>query len=204
MVARAGAIAVSRKFHEPPRLATTVSRAFHARFTRYQRHGARCPRLDQRATMRQHLTVATPSRTQMHPTLSHAIPRRHRFTTPQKPHDSNGSVSNSEILSRELHATFAELHPLWSITPDQWALHPIRTISLTRGRSHGPHRRVVGIKPQLRLFLSGVTPLRGHYTGSEMVQCSLTGVMLPNWCRAARHGSADILLELLWSRSCRT
>ena len=239
MVARAGAIAVSRKFHEPPRLATTVSLAFHARFTRYQRHGARCPRLDQRATMRQHLTVATPSRTQMHPTLSHAIPRRHRFTTPQKPHDSNGSVSNSEILSRELHATFAELHPLWSITPDQWALHPIRTgamltdrvhglisdklrrgytsgaarppptgptlrtISLTRGRSHGPHRRIVGIKPQLRLFLSGVTPLRGHYTGSEMVQCSLTGVMLPNWCRAARHGSADILLEQLWSKSSR-
>ena len=27
--------------------------------------------------------------------------------------------------SRELHATFVELHPLWSITPDQWALHPI-------------------------------------------------------------------------------
>ena len=35
----------------------------------------------------------------------------------------------------------------------------LRTISLTRGRSHGPHRRVVGIKPQLRLFLSGVAPL---------------------------------------------
>ena len=30
------------------------------------------------------------------------------------------------MLSPELHATFPELHPLWSITPDQWALHPIR------------------------------------------------------------------------------
>ena len=143
------------------------------------------------------------------------------------------------MLSWELHATFVELHPLGSITPDQWALHPIRTgamltdrvhgligdkrqrgytsgaarppptgpalrtISLTRGRSHGPHRRIVGIRPQSRLFLSGVTPLRGHYTCSELVQCSLTGVMLPNWCRAARHGSADILLEQLSSRSCR-
>lgn len=63
----------------------------------------------------------------MRPALSHAIPRRHRLTTPQKPHDSNVSVSGSEIPSRELHATFAGLHPLWSITPDQWALHPIRT-----------------------------------------------------------------------------
>ena len=39
----------------------------------------------------------------------------------------------------------------------------------SQGRSHGPHRRVVGIRPQSRLFLSGVTPLRGHYTSSEMV-----------------------------------
>jgi len=30
VVVRAGAIAVSRKFHESPRLATPVSRAFHA------------------------------------------------------------------------------------------------------------------------------------------------------------------------------
>ena len=157
---------------------------FHARFTSHQRHGARCLRLDQRATRRQHFTVVTPSRLQIRPTLSHAIPRRHRLTTPQKPHDSKGSASNSEMLSWELHATFVELHPLWSITPDQCALHPIRTgamltdrvhdpignkrqrgytsgparppltgptlrtISLTRGRSHGPHRRVVGIRPQ--------------------------------------------------------
>ena len=97
----------------------TVSHAFHARFTRHQRHGARCPRLDQRATMRQHLTVVTPSRRQMRPALSHAIPQRHGLTTPQKPHDSNGSVSNSEMLSWELHATFVELHPLWSIKSDQ-------------------------------------------------------------------------------------
>ena len=157
---------------------------FHARFTRYQRHAARCLRLDQRATRRQHLTVVTPSRPQMRPTLSHAIPRERRSTTAQKPHDPNGSISNSEMLSWELHATFVELHPLWSITPDQWALHLIRTgamltdrvhdpignkrqrgytsgaaqppptgptlrtISLTRGRSHGPHQRIVGIRPQ--------------------------------------------------------
>ena len=62
----------------------------------------------------------------MRPALSHAIPREHRSTTSHKPHDSKGSVSNSEMLSWELHATFARLHPLWSITPDQWVLHPIR------------------------------------------------------------------------------
>lgn len=73
---------------------------------RRERHTARCLRLDQRATTRRHLTVVTPSRPQMRPTLSHAIPHRHRLTTPQKPHDSNGSVSNSEMLSWELHATF--------------------------------------------------------------------------------------------------
>ena len=37
--------------------------------------------------------------------------------------------------------------------------------------------------------------LAGHYTSSEMVQCSLTGAMGPNWCRAARHGS----LTFCWS-----
>ena len=72
----------------------------------------------------------------MRPALSHAIPRRHRLTTPQKPHDSNVSVSGSEIPSRELHATFAGLHPLWSITPDQWALHPIRTGAMLTDRVH--------------------------------------------------------------------
>ena len=54
------------------------------------------------------------------------FPCRHRLTTPQKPHVSNVSVSKFEMLSWELHAAFAGLHPLWSITPDQWALHPIR------------------------------------------------------------------------------
>ena len=72
----------------------------------------------------------------MRPTLSHAIPRRHRLMTPQKPHDSDGSASNSEMLSWELHATFAELHPLWSITPDQWAIHPIRTGAMLTDRVH--------------------------------------------------------------------
>ena len=42
----------------------------------------------------------------------------------------------------------------------------------------------------LKLVTKWCTPLRGHYTSSELVQCSLTGVMLPYWCRAARHGSA--------------
>ena len=40
------------------------------------------------------------------------------------------------MLSWELHATFAELHPLWSITPDQWALHPIRTGAMPTDRVH--------------------------------------------------------------------
>ena len=40
------------------------------------------------------------------------------------------------MLSRELHATFAELHPLWSITPDQWASHPIRTGAMLTDRVH--------------------------------------------------------------------
>ena len=40
------------------------------------------------------------------------------------------------MLSWELHATFAELHPLWSITPDQWALHPIRTGAMLTDRVH--------------------------------------------------------------------
>ena len=109
---------------------------FHARFTSHQRNGARCLRLDQRATTRRHLATITPSRPQMRPTLSHAIPRRHRLTTPQKPHESNGSVSNSEMLWWVLHATFAGLHPLWSITPDQWALHPIRTGAMFTDRVH--------------------------------------------------------------------
>ena len=88
------------------------------------------------------------------------------------------------MLSWELHATFVELHPLRSITPDQWALHPIRTGAMLTDRVHaliddklycgcasyaewtprlnpiphtdapakatydGPHRRVVGIRPQ--------------------------------------------------------
>ena len=72
----------------------------------------------------------------MHPTLSHAIPRRHRLTTPQKQHDFNVLASNSEILVGELHATFPKLHPLRSITPDQWALHPIRTGAMLTDRGH--------------------------------------------------------------------
>lgn len=41
------------------------------------------------------------------------------------------------MLSWELHATFAELHPLRSITPDQWALHLIRTGAMPTDRVHG-------------------------------------------------------------------
>ena len=125
----ADAMTVSRTFHDPPgpaswchaRFTSHQGRPglFHARFTSHQRHGARRLRLDQRATTRRHLTVVTPSRPRTRPTLSHAIPQRHRSTTPQKPHDFNVSVSKSEILAGELHATFAGLHPLRSITPDQ-------------------------------------------------------------------------------------
>ena len=124
---RAGAMAVSRMFHEAPRLTPKFHARFtshqgrpglfHARFTSHQRHGARRLRLDQRATTRRHLTVVTPSRPRTRPTLSHAIPQRHRSTTPQKPHDFNVSVSKSEILAGELHATFVELHPSGSIAP---------------------------------------------------------------------------------------
>jgi len=42
------------------------------------------------------------------------------------------------MLSWELHATFVELHPLWSTTPDQWALHPIRTGATLTDRVHAP------------------------------------------------------------------
>lgn len=40
------------------------------------------------------------------------------------------------MLSWELHATFPMLHPLRSITPDQWALHPIRTGAMLTDRVH--------------------------------------------------------------------
>ena len=38
--------------------------------------------------------------------------------------------------------------------------------------------------PRKFLFLCGVTPFREHYTPSELVQCSLSGAMLPNRCSA--------------------
>ena len=41
------------------------------------------------------------------------------------------------MLSWELHATFPAPHLLWSITPDQWALHPIRTGAMLTDRVHG-------------------------------------------------------------------
>ena len=40
--------------------------------------------------------------------------------------------------------------------------------------------------PRKFLFLGGVTPFREHYTPSELVQCSLSGAMLPNRCSALR------------------
>ena len=42
------------------------------------------------------------------------------------------------MLSWELHATFVALHPLRSITPDQWALHPIRTGAMPTDGVHAP------------------------------------------------------------------
>ena len=38
----------------------------------------------------------------------------------------------------ELRATFPVLHPLWSITPDQLALHPIRTGAMLTDGVHAP------------------------------------------------------------------
>lgn len=51
------------------------------------------------------------------PTLSHAIPRGHGSTTPQKPHDFNVSAPQLEVPSGELHATILELNPLGSVAP---------------------------------------------------------------------------------------
>ena len=42
--------------------------------------------------------------------------------------------------------------------------------------------------PRLSLFLNGVTPLRGYYTGWEVVQCSLTGVSLLLGLTPRTHG----------------
>ena len=49
----------------------------------------------------------------------------------------------------------------------------------------------------------GLHQLAEYYTSSELVQCFLTGVILPNWCRAARQGSAAISLEQQWGRPRR-
>ena len=56
---------------------------------------------------------------QSHPAFSHAIPGELRSTTPQKPHDFNVSISKSEMLAGELHASFPELHPIRNIAPDE-------------------------------------------------------------------------------------
>ena len=93
-----------------------------------KRHSTAAPRLAPRQARRSPLST--------YPTISHAIPRRRKLTEPQKPHDFNVSISKSEILSGELHATFAGLYPLGSIPPDRerysrWeALHPIRACTM--------------------------------------------------------------------------
>ena len=160
------------------------------------------------------------------PGFSHAIPRRPRLTTPQKPHDFNVSVSKSEMLSRELHATFAGLHPIGSIAPDQNGcivtdeVHdPIGnkrqrgyTSRAARSSPTGPTlRTTTPAKGQSQRFL----PKRcGHQTSMTLVPqwCYTTegalhqlgaSAMLPNWCRPARHGSAGISLEQLWGRPRR-
>ena len=76
-----------------------------------KRHSTAAPRLAPRHAKFSPLST--------YPTISHAIPYRHRSTTPQKPHDFNVPVSKSEILAGELHATFPVLHPIGSITPNQ-------------------------------------------------------------------------------------
>ena len=90
-----------------------------------------------------------------------------RIDDTSKPHDFNVSVSNSEMLSWELHATFAVLHPLSSITPDQWALHPIRTGVMPTDRVHG----LIGDKLR-RGYTSGAT--QPPPTGPTLRTISLT------------------------------
>ena len=95
-------------------------------------------------------------------TLSHAIPREHRSPTRQKPHDFNVSKSTPEVPSRELHVTF----------PVPYTGTPVKAAH------DATHRRMADIRPQSRLFLSGVAPLSAalHWVVSSalpryLVQC---------------------------------
>ena len=55
----------------------------------------------------------------------------------QKPHDFNVSVSKSEMLAGQLHATFLGMHPLGSIAPDQNGLNlPDQTSRLIGNKRH--------------------------------------------------------------------
>ena len=58
-------------------------------------------------------------------------------------------------------ASYAEWTPRLNPTP--------HTDTPVKAAHDAAHRRTADIRPQSRLFLSGVTPLRGHYTSSEMV-----------------------------------
>ena len=88
------------------------------------------------------------------------------------------------MLSWELHATLVELHPVWSITPDQWALHPIRTGAMLTDRVHDP----IGNKPQ-HGYMSGVpspfnrpdTTLPQGYS-SKHGRHPTTITLVPKWC----------------------
>ena len=99
-----------------------------------QRHGARRLRLDHGYPGEHSNTLGPP--------LKHLLINLARnSSTPQicetpKPRNFNVLISNVEAVSIELRAEFWRLHPLWSITPDQWALHPIRTGAMLTDRVH--------------------------------------------------------------------
>ena len=136
------------------------------------------------------------------------------------------------MLSRELHATFPELHPIRCIAPvKEHCTRPERVqcslIGCTtrsqqatarihvRGSAAPPTGPTLRTTPKARGQLQHFSPKRGeHQTTMPLVLSGVTplsgvlhrlgdGVMLPNWCRAARRGSAGIMLEQLSSRSCR-
>ena len=63
------------------------------------------------------------------------------------------------------------------------------------------------MRPRKSLLVGGVTPFREYDTPSELVQCSLSGAMLPKWCNAplqvqrvvnaggrVSYGAADVLV----------
>ena len=109
-----------------PAPATPISRAFHAHFTRHQRHGAHYLRPDQEAPHQHSHPLAVP---RAHTALPNNLARN--SSTPQ-PHDASETTEFQHSvfnLRRTLIRITCEilktasvrdaLHPLRSITPDQ-------------------------------------------------------------------------------------